>query len=313
MTPQSIFLIVPTLDAARHVPAFSAALNRQTRQPDHVLILDSASADNSPQLYRQHGFEVVSLVREGFNHGGTRNRGAHLACAQGAQILVFMTQDAIPAHDRWLEELVAPILAGKVAATFARQLPRPGASLLEQFSRYFNYPDSSRLRREANIQHLGVKAFFFSNVCSAVRADLFWLVGGFPEGVIMNEDMILAARLLRAGQATEYVAQSQVVHSHDYTLTQQFRRNFDVGVSFSQAGPLLNGARVGGEGLRFVAGQMRYVLRHGHVDLVPLVLLEAAAKFTAFQTGKRHRLLPIALKKILSMHRYHWSQERKTS
>lgn len=254
-----------------------------------------------------------TINQRDFDHGGTRNLGAHLAAEQGAEILVFMTQDAIPANERWLEELIAPILSGEAVATFARQLPRPGAPLLEQFSRYFNYPSASRSRNAADIERLGVKAFFFSNVCSAVRADVFWEVGGFPEHVIMNEDMTLAAKLLRAGHTLKYAAESEVIHSHEYTLKQQFRRNFDVGVFFADAGALLAGASVGGEGLRFVREQLRYVLRHGRANLIPWVLMEAATKFTAFQLGKRHRFFPLTLKKKLSMHSYHWDQPKETA
>jgi rhamnosyltransferase len=167
------------------------------------------------------------------------------------------------------------------------------------------------VRTEADIFQLGVKAFFFSNVCSAVRADVFWELGGFPEDVVMNEDMTLAAKLLRAGYKVKYVAEAEVVHSHDYTLKQQFQRNFDVGAFFAEAGPELSGASVTGEGVRFVREQIAYVRRHGRADLIPLVIAEAAAKFSAFQLGKRHRLLPLGLKKKFSMHSYHWDQKEQ--
>jgi len=309
----TIALIIPSRNAVNFIPNLANRTLLQTQHPTHHYVIDSDSRDGSVELWREHGFSVLSIVQASFNHGGTRNLGARLAAEQGADILVFMTQDAIPANDRWLEELTAPILSSEVVATFGRQLPRPGASLLEQFSRYFNYPDTSRLRDESDIERLGVKAFFFSNVCSAVRADVFWEVGGFPEHVIMNEDMTLAAKLLRAGHKIKYVSESEVTHSHDYTLKQQFRRNFDVGAFFADAGQLLSGASVGGEGLRFVREQLRYVLRHGRADLIPLVIVEAAAKFSAFQLGKRHRFLPVPLKKKLSMHSYHWDQTKENA
>ncbi|CAM3628304.1 glycosyltransferase family 2 protein [Deinococcus frigens] len=306
MTSPALAVIVPALNASRYVSKLASSFRQRHLSSQQVFILDSVSQDGSPELWQGCGFGVRAIDRNTFDHGGTRNLGARLATEQGAQILVFMTQDAIPADDRWLEALTAPIVSGQAVATFARQLPRPEASLLEQFSRYFNYPSHSRRRTEADIPELGVKAFFFSNVCSAVCADVFWEVGGFPEHIIMNEDMTLAAKLLRAGHAIEYVAGAQVVHSHDYTLAQQFRRNFDVGAFFAGAGPELAGAKVGGEGLRFVREQLRYVLRHRRADLIPLVIAEAAAKFSAFQLGKRHHLLPLPLKKKLSMHSYHW-------
>jgi rhamnosyltransferase len=255
-------------------------------------------------------YSIISITKLEFNHGGTRNLGARFATVKNANILIFMTQDSIPRDDTWLEKLIRPIKLEEAVATFARQLPRPEASLLEKFSRYFNYPDQSQVRTQADIERLGVKAFFFSNVCSAVRADVFWEVGGFPENVIMNEDMTLAAKILRAGYAIKYVAEAEVIHSHDYTISQQFRRNFDVGAFFADAGPELQGAKVGGEGLRFVREQLRYVVSNRRPDLIARVLAESAAKFTAFQLGKRHRWLPLSLKKRLSMHSYHWDQQR---
>ena len=96
---------------------------------------------------------------------------------------------------------------------------------------------------------------------------------------------------------------------YHYTLQQQFRRNFDVGAFLAEAGPELRGASVTGEGVRFVREQIAYVRRHGRADLIPLVIAEAATKFLAFQLGKRHRSLPLGIKKKLSMHSYHWDQK----
>ena len=303
------FIVIPTLNPGRDLEKLinlgKNALGFK------IIVVDSSSKDEDAQRLTQVTNEVISIPRKSFNHGGTRNLGARLASERGAEILVFMTQDAVPAGPGWLEQLVAPIRSDEAVATFARQLPRPGASVLEEFSRHFNYPAQSRLRTRADIPEMGVKAFFFSNVCSAVRADVFWELGGFPDDVIMNEDMLMAAKVLRAGYAIKYVAEAEVVHSHDYSLKQQFRRNFDVGAFFADAGGMLEGAAVGGEGFRFVREQLRYVLRRGRPDLLPLVVLEAGAKFSAFQLGKRHRFLPLSVKKRMSMHSYHWDQKKE--
>jgi len=307
---QKVFVIVPTLNAFQYVQSLSETLLFATTRTQ-VIIIDSSSDDEFPYLSHSISDHIQKIARSEFSHGGARNLGALKAQSMGAEILIFITQDVHAVNPSWIKNLIAPIVAGEAGATFARQLPRSKASLLEQFSRYFNYPEWSQSRTVADIKRLGVKAFFFSNVCSAVRADVFWSVGGFPEDVIMNEDMTLAARLLRAGHTIRYVAEAEVMHSHDYTIQQQFRRNFDVGTFFADAGPELGGASVGGEGLRFVREQLKYVLRHGRPDLLPLVIVEAAAKFTAFQLGKRHRLLPKSVKKYLSMHSYHWDQQKE--
>ncbi len=75
-------------------------------------------------------------------------------------------------------------------------MPYPDATLLEAFARHTNYPPESQIRRGHDVEEMGIMAFFFSDVASAVRRDAFENVGGFPDGVIINEDMNLCARLL---------------------------------------------------------------------------------------------------------------------
>ncbi len=247
------------------------------------------------------------IPRSAFDHGGTRNLGARKA---RGEILVFMTQDAIPVDEYWLQNLVFPIASGEVVATFARQIPREEAGPLERFARGFNYAAKSRVKKLADVRELGYKAFFFSNVCSAVRADVFWEVGGFPEGVILNEDVLLCAKLLRAGYEVKYEAEARVCHSHNYGLLQQFKRNFDIGTSVAQAGSALEGARTGGEGLRFVVGQAKYVLRVGTPLSLFRVFGEATVKLVAFSLGKRERYIPCLVKRHLSMHSFFWKRSK---
>lgn len=306
MTPQPLTIVVPTLNAAPYIPAFVAGLRQQTRQPARVLILDSASTDGSPQLWRDQGFEVVSIPRGTFDHGGTRNIGARLG---GEGLCCFFTQDAVMAHPETLAALVEPLESGRAAASYGRQLPQPDASFAERYTRYFQYRAASECRSAADVPALGVRAYRFTNVCSAVRLEKFWAVGGFPERIILNEDMLLVARLFAAGERVCYVGAAEVVHSHDYTLQQQFRRHFDIGTFFTEAGEALPGARLGGEGLRFAVGQMRYLARLGKWEQLPHAVGDLGARWLGFQLGRRHSLFPLALKKKLSMHSYHWNQK----
>lgn len=268
-----------------------------------VLVVDSASTDGSPEHWRDAAFRVLTIDRSTFNHGGTRNLGARTA---RGDILVFMTQDAIPFDEHWLTNLVTPITSGEAVATYARQIPKGGANLLERFARNFNYPALSKARTLADVRELGYKAFFFSNVCSAIRTDTFWEVGGFHETVIMNEDGLFCAKLLREGHTVKYTAEAQVYHSHNYNLVQQFKRNFDMGVSIGQASRLLEGAPTSGAGLRFVLGQAKYVIRAGSYLSLPKVLAEAAVKLIGFSLGKQERWLPCMIKRRFSMHSFFW-------
>lgn len=305
-------LIIPTLNAHAHVDAFCVALASQSRQPDRLLVLDSSSEDGSAALWRQRGFEVINIPRGEFDHGGTRNLGARLAAdAGGPGIAVFLTQDAIMANPATLAALIEPLEDGRAAACFGRQLPSAGASNAERYARYFQYRAQTVLRSSKDLETPGVRAVRFSNVCSAVRLDKFWSVGGFPERTILNEDMLLAAKLLKAGEQVCYAASAEVIHSHDYSWKQQFRRNFDIGVSFSDAGELLEGVRTGGEGLQFAAGQLAYLRRLGKPDEMVPAAADLGARWLGFQLGRRHHFWPRSLKKRLSMHSYYWDQKRK--
>ena len=267
--------------------------------------MDSASTDGSPERWRAAGFRVFHIERANFDHGGTRNLGAYNS---RGNILVFMVQDAVPADEDCLANLILPIVSGKVVATFARQVPKEDASPLERFARSFNYPAESQVKNVAQARELGIRAFFFSNVCSAVRADVFWEVGGFPEGMIVNEDVVLCAKLLRAGYKVKYEARARVYHSHRYGIVQHFKRYFDIGVFVSQAGNLLEGASMGTEGLNFVIGQASYAVERGWYLSLFRVVAEAAVKLAALNLGKRERWIAFPLKRHLSMHGSFWKR-----
>jgi len=301
-----VSLIIPTLNAGPHLPALREALDAQRRRPDEVVVVDSSSTDDTAATCRSYGWRVHEIRREEFDHGGTRNLGASLAAGS---ILVYLTQDALPADEQWLEALVAPVAAGASAASFSRQLPRPDATVLERYARLHNYPDASHVRTLADADRLGVRATFFSNVSSATDRRVFESVGGFPTRTIINEDGQYAAKLLAAGHKVAYVAESRVVHSHDYPLSLQFRRYFDIGVSHAQAEGLLRRVGTTSAGLSFVRGQLSYALAEGSAADALRVLVEAATKFTAFHLGRRHELLPLPLRRRLSWRRAYWSRD----
>ena len=304
---QRCAVIVPTWQAARHLPHLLAQLRIQSVPADPVLIIDSSSTDGTVDIARAHGCQVEVIPKAAFNHGGTRNRGAELV---GAELLVFMTQDALPVDAHFLEFLTAPLRDGRAAASYARQVSYEHANPAERLARAWNYTDQSRIRTAADVPALGVKAYFYSNVASAVRRDRFAAVGGFPDDVIMNEDMVLCAKLLAAGDPIAYCAEAMVRHSHNYSLKQQFRRYFDIGAFFASHGHLLPGCSLGGEGARFALAQLGLLLAHGHPWWALRSPFDSAAKFAAFHLGKRHRYLPLPVKRTLSMHAFHWTDTK---
>lgn len=298
------YVIVPTLNAQTDWPLFAPALLACAR-PEQVLIVDSASSDLTVQLAHEAGFAVRSIDRSEFNHGGTRQMGADLLSE--ADILVYMTQDAVLADPTSLQSLLQAFHDPQVAAAFGRQLPRPGSQAIEAHSRIFNYPAISDLRSFESRYSLGIKAIFLSNSFAAYRRSALMGVSGFPSHVILGEDTITAAKLLLAGHKIAYVSEARAYHSHPYTLRQELKRYFDIGVLHSREAWLMDTfGKVGGEGKRFVLSELRY-LKEAAPWQIPSALIRTGVKILGYRLGRTEAHLPRTMKRALSMHKNFWN------
>lgn len=139
-----------------------------------------------------------------------------------------MTQDAVPADTYLVEKLAGAFDDEKVDAAYARQLPNPDCSVIERYTRSFNYPDAPSVKTKKDLPKYGIKTFFCSNVCAMYRAETYWRLGGFEKKTIFNEDMIFAGKIILNGGGIAYVPEARVIHSHNYGNIEQLRRNFDL-------------------------------------------------------------------------------------
>jgi glycosyltransferase involved in cell wall biosynthesis len=251
-------------------------------KPVEVLVIDSDSEDGTAQLAANLGCCVYSIPRREFDHGGTRNYGVSRA---SGDILVFLTQDALPKNPEFLQRLTAPIRDGRAAAAYARQIAAPDANPREVFTRLYNYPPESCLRHITTIQHRTLRSFFFSNAASAFSRASFDSVGQFPAPVPAYEDLILCARLLNAGHYVAYVADAEVVHSHRLTLRETYRRYAGAGLIAKDHHNTLRCASSSGDGFTFTRQQVRYLLRVGRPELIPAAIAEAGVKAFAYCFG----------------------------
>ena len=301
-----ISVIIPTYNAG---PAFREVLEKlwqQSVRPKEIIVVDSSSKDGTAELARLLGATVHSIDQAEFDHGGTRNLAASYA---KGDILVFMTQDAVPGNEYLLERLTQPLIENeKTACSYARQLAKPGADLLEQLARSYNYPEHSFVKSQADLSVMGLKTFFCSNVCAAVRKDIFFGLGRFQEPVIFNEDMFFAAKCVLAGYTVAYAANAEVLHSHNYTIRQHFQRYFDNGVSIRMNEWVFPYSSIGKEGLKLVKLQLEEIVKRRKWGLVFRLFAESAAKWLGFQLGKRYRILPGAWCERFSMHRKIWGK-----
>ena len=250
--------------------------------------------------------EVHHLTKEEFDHGATRRRGAELS---DAEILVFMTQDALPADRKLIGSLVTAIQENeKVGAAYARQLPKSDCGFLEKYTRSFNYPSESCLKTEKDLATRGIKTYFCSNVCAMYRASTYQKLGGFEKKTIFNEDMIFAGKIILNGGSIAYVPAARVIHSHNYGNLEQLRRNFDLAVSQAEHPEIFALASSESEGMKLVKQTAEYLVKSGHAWLLPELVVKSGFKFIGYRLGKAYRKLPESLVKRLSMNKSYWEK-----
>lgn len=300
-------LIVPSLNAGDGFRLFLNALCGQKKLPDTLLLLDSESDDITVDLAREAGFTIETVRRKEFNHGATRQLA--LTLCPDADVLIYMTQDAILASSDAIKNILAPFEDEKVGAVCGRQLPHADASSIAAHARLFNYPADSSIKSKNDISRIGVKAAFLSNSFAAYRRTALIDVGGFPADIIFGEDTFVAAKMLLAGWQIAYCAEATAYHSHNYSMLEEFRRYFDHGVFHSRVKWFLDYlGKAEGEGKKFVISEMRYLLKESQIS-VPSAILCTLCKYLAYKAGFQESRLPVWVKKHLSMNKIYWKNK----
>ena len=307
--PQSsVSIIIPTRNGEQWLDKLLSMLEQQTLVADEILIIDSGSTDKTCAIARRHNVRLHEIAQQDFDHGGTRTLGASLTTGE---ILVYMTQDAIPANLDALSLLVHPFNENaKIAATYGRQLPHEDATLFSAHLRSFNYPGRSQIRNWEDRSQFGFKTIFISNSFAAYRRDALATHGFFPERLLFGEDTLTVAKLLENGYYVGYVSESCVYHSHNYSIWQDFKRYFDIGVfHVDQGEQLMKFGGPGGAGKRFVRSEIAMLIAKKKYYLLPESFMRNLVKFAAYNMGKRYRILPRSCATRLSMNRSWWQRQ----
>lgn len=285
MTTPSLSVVIPTLNAADEIDSLLDTIEAQSLQPLDILVVDSSSDDGTVDEVAKHPcVNLVRIERKEFNHGSTRDMALRRSAGE---FVCFLTQDAVPASNRYLERLVAPFLADdSIALVTGRQLPKADARRFEQLVRKFNYPNVPSVRSKSDLPKYGIKTFFASDTCSAYRRTAYLECGGFDH-VNTNEDMLMAARFIASGLKVAYEPSAEVYHSHNLTPSQQFARNRAVGMFLeSHADDLMYASEIG-EGGRFVKAVSSELLREGRFSELFAFGFDCCARLLGNRAGRR--------------------------
>ncbi len=305
----TVDVIIPTYKPDREYFTLIERLQKQTVPVRRIIVINTEEKYFNQLVYgRKYEKEYKNIIvkhisSHEFDHGGTRKRGVKIS---DADVFVMMTQDAIPADDKLIENLLRPLSQEDVAVSYARQLAKEDAGEIEKYTRRFNYPEQSVIKGQADIATMGIKTYFCSDVCAAYKRNIYEELGGFIKRTIFNEDMIYAANAVKAGYKVAYAADAKAYHSHNYTGMQQFHRNFDLGVSQAQHPDIFEGISSESEGVSMVKKTIKHLWEKGHKTEIFRLIYTSGCKFIGYRLGKAYRKLPRRVVLACTSNRNYW-------
>lgn len=186
------------------------ALRRQTL-PHRLIVLDNYTTDGTGPALAKAADVMIAVPEGAYVPGRVLNQGAGLV---RTETIVFLNADCTPESPDLLERLHTAALDADVGAVFGRQVPRSGCQPLQARDTEDAFGDGSG---QARFDH------FFSMAVSAVRTST-WRKIPFDEELSYSEDIDWSWKVRRSGLEVRYVPEAVARHSHDYTLTQWYRR-----------------------------------------------------------------------------------------
>lgn len=295
----TVDIIIPVYKPDEKLLSLVERLQKQDYEIETIRIINTKSNLALPTIPMEpYPVEILEIEAADFDHGATRNMGARHS---NADLLLFMTQDAVPADIHLVSSFVEVFEKYQdLNIAYGRQFPNKDCNVVERFTRRFNYPEESKIKSIQDLETMGIKTFFFSDVCGAYRRRAFLQRGGFEAPIIFGEDLVHTAKCVLDGERVAYVAEARVYHSHNYNCLQQFHRNFDGGVVQALYPEIFKDIPSEGEGIKLVKKTAAYLIRIGKPFLLVELFFQSAFKYAGFFLGKRYKRLPTFLVKWCS-------------
>ncbi|MBL0721178.1 MAG: glycosyltransferase family 2 protein [Sulfurovum sp.] len=300
----SISIIIPTYNAEAYLLELLEMLKSQTISFE-LIIIDSSSTDSSLAIAQKYADKIISIPKAEFDHGGTRTKAGREA---SGDILVFLTQDALPYNSESIEHIVKIFDNPQIGASYGKQLAYKDTNQFGKHLREFNYGKESYIRELKDKNQFGIKTAFLSDSFASYRREALEKIDWIKDGLIVGEDTYAGAKLLLNGYSIAYIANAKVYHSHSYTIIQEFKRYFDIGVFHQREKWILKEfGKAEGEGGKYIKSEMKYLILNNLYSLIPQFFIRNGMKYLGYKLGQKYRLIPLKLIKKLSMHSFWWN------
>jgi rhamnosyltransferase len=242
---------IPTYNGETYLKEIIAAImGQKTDRTFELLIVDSGSTDSTLEIIqdamrRHKNLRLHTIPNTEFGHGKTRNLIAQMAYGKH---IVYLSHDATPAHDKWLDEMLAPFtLNDRVVGVMGKQDPRAHCIPMLKYeirSVFNNFgPDfgTTLFYKGDFITNQGIydAVRFYSDVNSAAPRD-FLLNKISYRDVPYSEDQLYGQDVIDAGYVKAYAARGAVTHSNDLKLSEYKKRMFDETLGLRVTGVEMN-------------------------------------------------------------------------
>lgn len=278
----NVDIICPLYNAEKDIKNLHKSLLKQKNtEINEIRYILTESKDNTEEKLNELGINYKKIKKDEFSHSLIREKEAF---DSKADIIVFITQDVKIVRDDWLYNLTKDIISGQVEACYSRQLC--DNNTIEKYTREYNYPSESKIVSKADIKKLGLKTFFFSDASSAIKRETFVKLNGYDnKNLVISEDMYIAYKLITNGYKIKYCADSEVIHSHVFTLRQYYDRYKDTGKFFKE-NSYLNNYKVNQAGGSMAKYVLKRAIQDKNVGVLIKFIPNMAVRFIGMKVGK---------------------------
>jgi glycosyltransferase involved in cell wall biosynthesis len=184
-----VSLVATVLNEVELLDAWLESIRRQTRQPDEIVIVDAGSSDGTIEKLRLAESAGTLPVRVIVVPGANISKGRNMAIAEASSDLIAATDAGTFLDEHWLERLLVP---------FAD----PSVDVSSGFYRPAGRNDFERVLASVIVPRLSEidpEEFLPSSRSVAFRRAAWRSVGGYPEWLLVVEDLVFDMDLRKSG------------------------------------------------------------------------------------------------------------------
>lgn len=279
----NISIICPIYNGEKYIKElYNQIMGQKKVNILEIKFILTESEDSSEDILKEINVNYEKVSVRAFSHSLVREKAA---IESTGEIVVFITQDIKIFDEYWLYELVNSIEIGECEASFSRQIAYENHTI-EKYTREINYPKNSRIVSKNDLDKLGLMTFFFSDASSAVLKKVFVELKGYDnKSLPTNEDMYFAYKLIMNGYRIKYAADSMVIHSHEFSFKDTFKRYKDIGRFFKE-NSYLNKYSANDRGRSVFLYIVKRIKEEKKLYLLPKVFMNFVSRFIGMKIGK---------------------------